>query len=354
MLLTASGSIAAAAGLGALAGCESSTEERRVSFLNWQDYIAPNVLRDFTSRTGLAVGYETYESNDALRRRLAAADVRRRAGRRTTTFDLVVPSDNLFRQLRAADGLRPLDRDIVTEGLLGNLDPAFRSFDADPGNRYAVPWASGTTGIAYDTSVIKEPPTWEVFLDARYSGRMSLLAETREAFAAAMFSLGEDPNTTDPAVVRRAEAQLTTMRAHTAFNASTYLDDLAERRLVAAQGFSTDVLQARRRNPDLAFVIPDAGGTRWVDLLCVPSAAPNPEGANRFIAFALDPAVAAANAAANLVDTGNRAARSQLPRDVLENPVVYPPAEVLARLRFLEDLGEDEALYDEAWKRLTG
>lgn len=350
-LLGAGGAVGASLLLGGLAGCSTTTAaDTRVSFLNWQDYVDPTILRDFTSATGLQVGYETYESNDALAQRLAAADVTRKGGRKTTSFDLIVPSSNLFRQLRDADALRKLDTEIVTETLLGNLDPALRRLDVDPGNAYAVPWATGFTGIGYDSTVFTTPPTWETFADATHKGKMSLLRERREAFAAALFALGKDPNSTSAADITAAQEKLREFTANASLNSATYLDDLAEGRLVMAQGFNTDVLQARKRNPKLAFTVPKEGGTRWVDLLCVPASAPNADGANRLIAYYLDPKVSAANATYNLVSTGNQAAKQFVPSQVQSDPAVYPPQDVQDSLPTLRDLGEVEKLYETAWE----
>lgn len=338
---------------GGLTGC-SRASEGRVSFLNWQDYVDPTLLTDFTARSGLEVGYETYESNDALEARLTAAGVTRRGGRQETTFDLVVPSADLFRRLREADALRPLDGGVVTEQLLGNLAPQMRRLSVDTGNRYAVPWGTGTTGIGYDTRVFAEPPGWEVFADPAHAGKMSLLAERREAFAAALLALGKSPNTTAADDVAAAERELARYAANARFDSAGYLDALADGTVVAAQGYNTDVLQARRRNPNIAFAIPRQGGTRWVDLLCVPKEAPNPDGANALVAFYLDPRVSAANAAYTLVDTGNAAAREFVPQELLTDPALFPPEAVVSSLVELQDLGPAIDLYDAAWERLTG
>lgn len=337
---------------GGLSGC-SRASEGRVSFLNWQDYVDPTLLTDFTARSGLEVGYETYESNDALEERLVAAGVTRKGGRKATTFDLVVPSADLFRRLREADALQPLDTGVVTDALLGNLDPGMRRLAVDTGNRYAIPWGTGTTGIGYDTTVFSEPPGWDVFADTAYAGRMSLLAERREALGAALLALGKDPNTTSADDVAAAEQELLRYAANARFDSAGYLDALADGSVVAAQGYNTDVLQARKRNPNLAFAIPPQGGTRWVDLLCVPADAPNPDGANALVAFYLDPKVSAANAAYNLLDTGNAAAREFVPQELLADPAVFPPDAVTASLVELRDLGAAIDLYDAAWERVT-
>ncbi len=317
-----------------LAAC-GDPGDKRLAFLNWQDYIDPEILDLFKTKSGITVSYSTYASNDELEERLTLAGVARKGGRKATTVDLVVPSDNLFRRLKETDQLQKLS-----------------SSQTDP---YAVPWATGTTGIGYDTTVFDEPPGWDVFLDDAYAGKMTLLDEKREAFAAALFSLGEDPNATQQATIDAAADQLVAMKAIIdSFDSATYLDRLRDGDLVAVQGYNTDVLQAREDNPNLAFVIPDAGGTRWTDLLCIPVDAPNPDAANEFIEFYLDPEISARNAIANKVDTGNEAAQADLPADLRDDPAVFPPADVDKRLVTLQDLGSTEDRYSEAWKTVKG
>jgi spermidine/putrescine-binding protein len=339
---------------GLLAGCGADDETAAIKFFNWQDYIEPSVLTDFTTRTKRPVSYSTYASNDELADRLALAGVRRRGNRKRTSFDLVVPSDNLFRTLKDQGELQAIDSAVVTSALMANLGPAFRTLDFDPGNRYCIPWATGTTGIGYDTRIFPEPPNWNVFADATHAGKMTVLNETREALAAALFALSLDPNSTDPKDITAAEAVLSRMKASTAFNSATYLAGLETGRIVAAQAFNTDIAQAKRKNPNLAFTIPEAGGISWTDVLCIPKDAPNPEGANAFIAFMLDPKISAANAATLGANTGNQAAQTFIPPAVLNDELAFPTAEVAKRLSFLKTLDEPtSALYEDAWARVT-
>lgn len=322
----------------------------RIAFLNWQDYIDPSILSDFTDETGLQVIYETYSSNDELAERLALADVVRRKGRKATSFDLIVPSEYLLERLRRLDQLQLLDRAVVTS--LDNLAPAFRAEPFDPGNRFSVPWATGTTGIGFDTTVFEQPPDWSVFHDTAHQGRMTMLDEERDSMGAALFAMGDDPNTRDSGSIEAAGDWLVeAKRVIREFDSATYLDLLASGELVCAHGYSSDVQLAKRRNPDLDFTIPAAGGLRWIDSLCIPVLAPNPAGANQFVEFYLTPEISALNSVAAQVDTGNQAALQYVPAEVRENPTIYPPQDVLDRLRFIEDVGEAEGLYRQAWKR---
>jgi spermidine/putrescine-binding protein len=341
----------AAVGAFAIPACGDPRQANRLSFLNWQDYVDPRLLTDFTNRTLIEITYETYESNDALAQRLGQAQRVREGGRSGTSFDLIVPSDNLMSRLHNANALAELDQPALPN--LDNLADEFRRADFDPGNRFSVPWATGTTGIGYDTTVFDEPPGYEVFADSTYAGQTTILAEIRDAFAVALFDLGFDPNTRNPAEIDAAADRLSEMKGIIrGFDSAGYLDLLASGELVAAHAYSSDLLQARELNPNLSFVLPEAGALRWVDSLVIPIDAPRPANSLAFIDFYLEPEVSAANAVAVRVDTGNEAARRFIPEDLLSDPVVFPPDEVLASLQFTADLGADEDLYKDAWERV--
>jgi putrescine transport system substrate-binding protein len=136
------------------------------------------------------------------------------------------------------------------------------------------------------------------------------------------------------------------------FDSTTYVDDLAAGELVAAQAYSSDFQLARQRNMALAFTLPSEGALRWVDSLAVPADAPHPENPERFIEYYLRPEVSAEVANFARVDTGNAAAEELLDPTLREDPVVFPPSEVLDALEFTADLGETEELYREAWDRV--
>ncbi len=335
----------------ALAACTKETNQ--LAFQNWTDYIAHSVLLDFTATTGINVSYHTYVSNDELATRLVLAASPRRGGRRSSTFDLIVPSENFVRQFIEQDLLQPIDAETSLSNI-DNLDPAFREEGFDPGNQYTVPWATGTTGIGYDTTVFDTPPDWSVFLDTKYQGKMTLLDEIRDAYAAALFSLGSDPNTTSPAEIDAATDQLIKMKAVIrGFDSGTYGDGLANGTLVAAHAYSGDLLQAKERNPNLDFVLPEAGALRWVDSMAVPVDAPSLDNALTFMDFYLQPEVSAKNSNVIRYDTGNQAAVPMLDPTVKNDPVIFPPADVLDRLSFTAALGADtEKLYEEGWERV--
>jgi spermidine/putrescine transport system substrate-binding protein len=86
--------------------------------------------------------------------------------------------------------------------------------------------------------------------------------------------------------------------------------------------------------------------------MAIPSEAPRFDNALQFMDYYLDPEVAAAQTTAVKIDTGNASARDLLSAEVLANPVIFPPEDVLAILHFTADLGGDESLYDDAWSKV--
>ena len=65
--------------------------------------------------------------------------------------------------------------------------------------------------------------------------------------------------------------------------------------------------------------------------------------------YILEPKVGAA--LTNFVNYGspNKAAQQYIHPDIVKNPLIYPPADVLAKLPFQKDIGDDELKYSDRW-----
>jgi putrescine transport system substrate-binding protein len=334
-----------------LNACGEQGEPKKLSFLNWQDYIAADTLDGFTKASGNEVSYQTYASNDELAFLLTRGSGARRGGRQGSSYDLIVPSNNALETFKNAGLLQALKRDQITG--FENLRPDVLSAAFDTGNVYSVPWATGTTGIGYDSDVIKTPPDWSVFANPAYKGRMTILNEAREALAMALISIDRSPNALEQADIDIATEVLIQLKSNLrSFDSKTYLRDLAAGKLVACQAFSSDLLIAQQQRPSLRFVLPPQGATRWIDSLVIPADAARPGRAHEFISYFLKPEVAAGVSSAAKVDTGNAQAFERLAPEIRNNPTIFPPADVLKKISFLEALGEDQKKYDAAWKRV--
>jgi putrescine transport system substrate-binding protein len=318
-----------------------SAQEKVVSVYNWNDYIDPKVLENFTRETGIKVIYDTYDNNEIVETKMLAGK---------SGYDIVVPSAPFLQRMVAAGVFMPLDRAKLPNA--GNLWPEImeRLKAYDPDNRHAIPYLWGTIGLGVNVSKVKERlsgsvlKSWELLLDPKLSGRLKdcgihVLDGPEDVLPNVMRFLKLDPNSKNANDIQKAGDVLFRIRENVRkFHSSEYINGLATGEICMALGFSGDILQARKRAKeanngiDIEYIIPQEGAQMWFDSLVIPKDAPNPDHAHALINYLLRPDVAAANS--NLVEYANAnvTSRAEIKPEVLNNPGIYPTPEVLSRL----------------------
>jgi spermidine/putrescine transport system substrate-binding protein len=314
-------------------------EAKQLNFYNWTDYIADDTIPNFQKRTGIKVTYDNYSSNDELFAKMTVGN---------TGYDIIVPTDATLVKMKHGGLLEQLDLTKIPN--VGNLDPRFRNAAYDPGNQYSIPWQWGTTGIGFDKTKVGGPVTdWDAFNLPAVKGKSSYLDEARDAFAMALFALKKDPNTTDDGDLDQAKSYLIDLKKKIQSITSDYQDPLKSGRFLLSQAYSGDVFQIQADNPNVQYIIPTSGAFSWVDSMAIPKGAPHPNNAMLFMNYMLEPKVGAA--LTNFVSYGspNKAAAPYIDKKILDNPLIYPPADVLEKLPFQKDIGEDEQKYNDRW-----
>ena len=335
-------SLVVLASLLALAAPVPASAQGSVNVYNWSDYIAEDQLKVFEKDSGIKVNYTTYDSNEIL-------DAKLRTGK--SGYDIVVPTASPFfvRQL-AANLYLPLDK--VKLKNWSNLDPEILAALAryDAGNTHGIPWMWGTTGIGYNVAEISkrmpdapvdslrmifDPAVVSKFKDC---GVMVLDSAT-DVLPAALKYLGLDPDSKKPEDLARAAEVVKAVRPFIRkFHSSEYINALAGGNICLAFGYSGDIFQARDRaakakdRQEIAYAIPKEGSLLWIDVAAIPRDAPDPDQALRFLDFLLEPKVAAASSELTGYANANKAATALLPKDISGNPLIYPPADVRAKL----------------------
>jgi len=327
--------------LAVLGGCGPSAPELHV--LTWPNYFAKDTIQAFEKGAGCRVVLDYMESSESLRAKLAGGG---------SGYDVVFPSDEAVPALVAQGLLEKLDRAKLPG--FGNILPPFRGLPFDPENAYSIPYMWGTTGIAYLKDKVNPPPdSWEALWDPKLVNQMTMLDDGREVFAAALRVTGADlraPSSLE--AIRKAEEKLLE-RKPKAYDSSPKAM-LMEGDCWIAQCYNVDALQtAAELGGKVGYVVPREGGTLWIDSLCIPRGAPRPDLAHRFIDYLLRPEVSAAITNEILSANPNGAARKLIRKEVLENPLVFPPEEVLRRCAALPVLSpESKKALDAAWARL--
>ena len=328
---------------------DPSKLSKSVSFYNWTDYIDPDVLTMFEEECGVKVVYDTFSSNEDLLAKLQAG---------ATGYDLIVPSDYMVSIMRQLNMLKELDHNNIPN--LANIYPRFAEVPYDPGNVYTAPYQWGTTGIGYNLEATGEvPDSWSWLFDpekaVQFDGKISLLNDQREVIGAALKYLGHSMNSVDPDELEEAKQTILAIKPYVAtFDSDSFGDILVSGEVVIGHGWSGGYFQDiyASDNENLGYVIPKEGGVIWTDNLAIPLTAPNPYTAEVLMNYILDPEIGAMISNFNYYASPNQAAEKFIDEDVLNDPGIYPSEETLAKMEFLEELGEGTLLWDRIWTEI--
>jgi len=334
-----------------------------VHVYNWANYIEPSLLEKFTAETGIKVVYDVYDSNEMLESKLMAGQ---------SGYDVVVPTASFLERQVDAGVFLQLDRAQIPNWK--NLDPEILERVAlhDPGNQHAVDYMWGTTGIGYNETKVKaimpDAPvdSWKLILDPNVAAKfkdcgISVLDGPTDVLPGVLAYLGLDPTSESEQDLAKAEETLLAIRPYLRMiHSSNYIDALANGEICIALGWSGDVLQARDRAAEagltdvIKYFVPKEGTIIWFDLLAIPRDAPHPENAHVLINFLQRAEVAAANSNFINYANGNAASFPMIDEAIRNDPAIYPPAEVKAKL--FPDLAESEEFsraLNRSWTRFV-
>lgn len=328
-----------------------------LSVYNWADYIDEQILADYEEEFGVKIVYDTYASNEDLLAKLQAG---------AEGYDVIFPSDYMVSIMRGLDLLAEIDIDSMSN--IGNMNPDFMDPPFDPGNKYCVPYQWGTTGIGYRAGnefFEANPPTsWAMLfepemLEQYADGGVNVLNDPRELSAAAAIYLGLDANTTDPAELDQIlELILAAKPYWKTFNSEDYPSSLlVTDEVVLTHGWSGGVAQAYYETYDddaedgnWYYSIPTEGAVKWLDNICITKASKRYDTAVHFMNYLLDAEVGASITNYVYYGSPNEAANEFILPEILEDPSIYPSAEVQAKLTWLTEADDEGVrLYDELW-----
>jgi spermidine/putrescine-binding protein len=318
--------------------------EKKLNLYIWSEYLPKEVIEEFTRRTGIAVHYDLYDSNEPVLEKLQSG---------VADYDLVVPSDYMVRILIQLDLLRPLDRPRLKN--LANLDPRFLDKGFDPKNAYSLPYVWGTTGYGYDRiRAGRLEDSWAPLFDPKNRGQILMLDDMRECFAVALKYLGHSLNSTDPAVLKQAADLLKKQKALVkTYNSGDYENILAAGDVWFAHGYNGQLAKVAASDPRrFGYVLPKEGATLWMDSVCIPRRARNVDSIYAFLDYLLEPEVNARIVNGISYASANVPARRFIRPEILNDPAIYPSEQALAKCEFLEDIGDATTILDEYWTEI--
>jgi spermidine/putrescine transport system substrate-binding protein len=341
-LLTTLGAAAVGLSFGpALTGCSPATEktagaeEAKLNFYNWDTYIGETTLADFKTASGVDVNMSLFATNDELFAKLKAGN---------PGFDVIVPSNEFVTRMSQAGLLMALDHAKIPN--IKNIDPSFLDPEFDPGRKYSMPYTWLTLGIGYRKSKVQGvPDSWKYLFDSpQYAGKIALLSESADLVRLCAKYMGHSVNNIPPEMLPKIEAMLTKQKAFVkAFHEDNGQDMLLAKDVDLVLEYNGDIAQAMKDDPDIDFVIPKEGSLINSDTLCIPTGAPRPDNAHKFINYLLDAKAGAEISKTILYPTPNAAAKALMPDDYRNNPVIFPPADIMAKCEYGAFEGAEKA-----------
>jgi len=282
----------------------ASPETVTIRVFNWEDYLAPDTLSNFTAKTGIQVELATFPDQEYMLAHLQSEPAK---------YDVVFPSRDMLCRLIDLKLLAELDFRRLPTYKTTTFD--HQQIDCDPEHNYYIPYLMGTTGLAYNKKYIKKTITsWRDLLDPQYGQKAALLNNIDEVLAVALKLHRQSVNADDPQTIQTAGKTIAQALPHMRgfLDPIRIRDMLIAEELVIAHVYSGEGRSAEQENKNVVYIIPREGCVQWMDLLAMSAASTHPEAALRFIDYMAEPAVNAACAKYLRYDTPNRKARAIL------------------------------------------
>lgn len=315
--------------------------EQPLRVLNWGDYIDPEVIQEFEEEFRTKVEYVEYNSVDEFSTFFF---------NQKNQYDVIFPASRIVRRLAENDLIRPLEVSRLPDyrSLRSGIMQEYRQQDVN--GVHGIPYMWGTTGMGIDLAAMKRlgidgrQSSWALLFNAELRKKVAacgiaLLNERDEIFAAALRYLGYSINTTDKAQIDQAGELIKETLADVKYLHTTqYRADLHDHKVCLVVGYSGDILAETSEDDTLDYVIPDEGAAMWIDVMAIPSNSENTALAYDFIRFMMRAGIAARNSDYLAYPTAMQSALTQVDKEILDNPVIYPSVDVLNKLEAMKPL----------------
>ena len=347
-------------------GKDVSDTEKKLAWANWTldlDYDDESktypTLEAFTEKTGITVTYaEDIDDNDAYFGKIQG----QLGNGQDIGQDIITLTDWMAGRLIRLGYTQDLDKDNIPNAQ--NLLASLQDVSFDPGRKNSLTWQSGFGGLAWNKEAVPGGMRSLADLwDPALAGRVEVLSEMRDTVGLIMLDQGVDVagdwgDDEFSAALEVLDEQISSGQIRQV-KGNSYAEDLVSGDALAVIGWSGDITVLNQENGEQwEFALPEAGGTLWSDNLLIPIGSRHKRNAEELMNYYYDPVVAAEVAAyVNYICPveGAREAMEQLDPELVENQLIFPGEEMLARSHVFRALSADEETkYNEQFQAVIG
>lgn len=301
----------------------------KMSIATWPNYHDPATFEAFTAATGVAVEVNVFGSNEEMLAKLQAG---------ASGWDLFVPTNYTISTYVKLGLIEALDMAKLSNFDGSTQNTRFTSEGTIDGTVYAVPKNWGTTGFAVNTGKLKTPVTsWKGFFEAAMGeadGRVMVHDYQLTTIGSALKVFGYSFNSIDPAELAKAEELLIQVKPHLYAISSDYQPAMRATDAWMTMCWTNDGAQLNRDMPEIQYVLGSEGGEIWTDFYAIPKDAPNKAAGYALLNYLMDPANAVKEHIANGAPTTDSRVAGLLPKEMLDNKILYPDEAALTPLEF--------------------
>ena len=319
-----------------------------IRLLAFGDYFDADALAEFERQSGRQIAYDAYGA-------VSEIAVKMREGH----YDLVVAPGPVLRGEIASGALQKIDRARLRNA--GAVAPRVSAKLAayDPSGAYALPYMWLATGLLLDESKIQArlgagPVSWGLIFSPDLARRFAdcgvATPDDRDnMFMAAWRYMGVNPARLNAVEVKRAADILIRLKMGARAFSSPDIDGaLANGSACISVGAEIDAKRAMERAKQsghaiaVRFVIPREGAPMSIDSFAIPKDAPHPEDAYALLDFLLRPDIAARNARATGVSSGEDGGDEEEFKRLSPEGAIDPALEPLVEKEWLRIKGGEQ------------
>jgi spermidine/putrescine-binding protein len=309
--------------------------EKELFVYNWSDYIAPDNITTFKAEFGVEnFVYDVFANNEELIAKLQGG---------ASGYDIACPTAEYVPGMVEEGFLAKLDKSRLPN--LQYINPTFKGQWWDPNDEYLIPKDYGTTGVLWRNDMVaKVPASWAEFFElvkGEASGKTVFVDSMGDVFVFPLKMLGYSLNSDVKEELEAARKVLLECAPHIlALDSDTYGDKMASGEASLTLGWTgplgqelADLVEAGTAG----YTVPSEGTLYWMDAWVMMADAPHPNASYAWLDFIHRPEIQAEETNFNLYATPNDAAKEFVDPEILANPAIFPPDDVVANLEGAQD-----------------